>query len=326
MELAPLYLPIRKVDNVRHAYLGLEGTILLFGQRQAAIDSEFMIPVELVTISEGLRFEGRRLIAAVLSLLVPLVLCIVLFMLFFRSASIGKMDDSIKWVLAIALLAMPLAGLVAFLILLVMFFFRVQTIRFDIRSGGSVDDASTGMTIEFYRSRKQATEIDSFLEKTRLRQGLVGESLTAPVHRPAGFTKEHSVVPRLAALLWLASLPALLTGKIPLLVLPVAVLIWFGHRQIRCLRQPREYRQAVRRYLRGDYDDAIDLLENLRGRIPEYLPTYFCLAEACIRGGRFDEALEATACLAHDFPDVARHMEADIWLYRRIDERRQPMA
>ena len=64
LELEPVYIPIRKVDNVRHAYLGLEGTILLFDQRQAAIDSELLIPVELVTISEGRRFKGRRLIAA----------------------------------------------------------------------------------------------------------------------------------------------------------------------------------------------------------------------------------------------------------------------
>jgi hypothetical protein len=30
----PVCIPIRKVDSVRHAYLGLEGTILLFGQSQ----------------------------------------------------------------------------------------------------------------------------------------------------------------------------------------------------------------------------------------------------------------------------------------------------
>jgi hypothetical protein len=64
LELEPSYLPIRKVDNVRHAYLGLEGTILTCDQRQAATDSELLIPVELVTTSEGLRFKGRRLTAA----------------------------------------------------------------------------------------------------------------------------------------------------------------------------------------------------------------------------------------------------------------------
>lgn len=322
MELEPVYIPIRKVDNVRHAYLGLEGTILLFDQRQAAIDSELLIPVELVTVAEGFRFESRRLIAAVLSLLVPLLLCVLLFMLFFRSASIAKMGDSTKWVLAIILLAVPLAGLITFFVLLVRFFFRVKTVRLDIRPEGSGGDRPAGMRIEFYKRRKQVAEIDSFLAQIRLRQGLVGESPTAFVRRPAGFTKEHSVIPRLAALLYLASLPALITGRLPLLLLPVAVLVWFAYRQVQYGRQPREYRQAIRHYLRGDYDVAIDVLESLRRRVPDYLPTYFCLAEACVRGGRFEEAFQVASCLASDYPDVARRMEADIWLFKRIDQRR----
>ncbi len=319
MDLEPIYLPIRKVDNVRHAYLGLEGTILLFDQRQAAIDSEMLIPVELVTMSDGSRYNGRRLIAALLSLLLPVLAFALCCALVFGVRPAQEIESTPTFALLGALFAgVFLAGLIACLILLVAFFFRVPTVRLRIEP--------TGALIEFYKPRRRAGPIDDFLEQMRRRQALVAESPAGLVRRPAGFTKEHSIVPRLAALLWLASLPALLTALVPLLVLPVAVLAWFGYRQIRYLGQPREYRQAVRRYLRGDYDDAIDLLETLRGRIPEYLPTYFCLAEACTRGGRFDEALAATSCLANDYPDVARNMEADIWLFRRIDERRQPTA
>jgi hypothetical protein len=64
-------------------------------------------------------------------------------------------------------------------------------------------------------------------------------------------------------------------------------------------------------------------LESLRRRIPDYLPTYFCLAEACVRGGRFEEALQVASRLASDYPDVARRMESDIWLFKRIDQRRR---
>ena len=102
----------------------------------------------------------------------------------------------------------------------------------------------------------------------------------------------------------------------------MGVLVWFAYRQIQYRRQPREYRQAIRHYLRGDYDDAIDVLEGLRRRLPDYLPTYFCLAEACVRGGRFEEALEVVSRLAGDYPDVARQMETDIWLFKRIHQRR----
>ena len=324
MQLGPVYIPIRKVDNVRHAYLGLEGTILLFDQRQAAIDSELMIPVELVTIAEGRRFKGRRLIAALLCLLLPMLFCGLSVGLLSRHRPVEEVKDTVAFaVLTTAFLCMLLIGLVGFSILLVMFFRRVGTVRLTICPGGSVDDRSAGMTIEFYKHRQETAEIDSFIEQIRLRQGLVGESLTASVHRPAGFTKEHSIIPRLAALLYLASLPALITGRLPLLMLPVAVLGWFTYRQIQYERQPREYRQAIRHYLRGDYDVAIDVLEGLRHRVPDYLPAYFCLAEACVRGGRFEEAFQVASCLASNYPDVARRMESDIWLFKRIDQRRR---
>jgi hypothetical protein len=324
LELEPVYIPIRKVDNVRHAYLGLEGTILLFDQRQAAIDSELLIPVELVTIGEGRRFKGRRLIAALLCLLLPLLFCGVSGGLLLGHRPMEEVTGTLAFtVLALAFLCLLLLGLVASSILLVMFFRRVKTIRLQVGPGSSPVDGSAGMIIEFYQHRRETAEIDSFLEQIRVRQGHVDESLAASVHRPAGFTKEHSIIPRLAALLYLASLPALITGQLPLLMLPVPVLVWFAYRQIQYRRQPKEYRQAVRHYLRGDYDDAIDALESLRHRVPDYLPTYFCLAEACVRGGRFEEALQVASRLAGDYPDVARQMETDIWLFKRIDQRRR---
>jgi len=315
LELEPVYLPICKVDNVRHAYLGLEGTILSFDQRQAAIDSELLIPVELVTISEGRRFKGRRLVAALLCLLLPTLLSGVIWGLFSGWNPTAEIEGTIAaGILAVLSAGILLAGFVAFFILLVMFFFRVKTIRLKIEP--------VGTTIEFYRHRAQADEIDDFIEQLRLRQGIVSKSPAALIARPAGFTKEHSIIPRFAALLWLASLPALMTQSVPLLFLPVGVLVWFAYRQVQFGRQPREYRQAIRHYLRGDYDDAIDTLEGLRSRTPGYLPTYFCLTEACVRGGRFEQALEVVSRLASDYPDVARHMETDIWLFKRIHQRR----
>ena len=115
------------MDNVRHAYLGLEGTILSFDQRQAAIDSELLIPVELVTISQGLRFKGRRLVAALLCLLLPMLLCGVIWGLFSGWSPTAEIEGTLAaGILAGLSAGMLLAGFVAFLILLIMFFFRVK--------------------------------------------------------------------------------------------------------------------------------------------------------------------------------------------------------
>jgi hypothetical protein len=336
--LESVYLPICKVDNVRHAYLGLEGTILLFGQRQAATDSELQIPVELVTISEVARFKGRRLIAALLCLLLPIMLFGLAYGVVFGVRGTQDVEVTAGFViLTCAFLCVLLVGLVVFSVLLVLFFCKVRTVRLSINpappersgDGSEADSAGPGRrpadnTIEFYKHRKQAVEIDDFLAQIRQRQALVNESLAAPAKRPVGFTKEHSVMPKLAAFLWLSVLPAVITGKPSLLILPLGVLAWFAYQQVQYRRQPREYRQAVRSYLRGDLDGAIEALQGLRGRLADYIPAYFFLAEVFTRAGRFDEALDLAAILADDYPDVARQMQDDIWLFKRIHQRRDP--
>lgn len=316
MSPEPIYIRISKVDNIRHAYLGLEGTILLFGQRQGAMDSELQIPLELVTISEGRRFKGARLIAAFLSLLAGTVYWLV-FQAFLGPP--GRAGDGMLHATLTVLSDVAfLIGLVAFLALLVMFFFQVTTVRLSIEPSGT--------KIEFYRHRRRAAEIDGFVQEMRRRQALVSESLAAAAKRPAGFTQEHSVIPKLAALLWLASMPAIITGKPALLILPLGVLVWFAYRQIQYRRQPREYRQAVRSYLRGDLDSAIDALQSLRSRLADYVPAYFFLAEVFTRTGRFEEALDMASYLSGDYPDLARQMQSDIWLFKRIHQRRHDEA
>jgi hypothetical protein len=312
----PIYLRISKVDNIRHAYLGLEGTVLLFGQRQGATDSELQIPVELVTIAEGRRFKGARLIAALLSLLLPVLLGGLSYGLVFGWVATDRVAHSAAFaLLGVVFLGMLLAGAISFLILLILFFLPVRTTRLRIEPSGEI--------IEFYKRRRQAAEIDGFVEEIRRRQTLVSESLAGAAKRPVGFTQEHSVIPKLAAFLWLAMMPAIITEQPPLLILPLGVLAWFAYRQIQYRRQPREYRQAVRSYLRGDLDSAIDALQSLRSRLADYVPGYFFLAEVFTRTGRFEEAMDMVSYLSGDYPDLARQMQSDIWLFKRIHQRRQ---
>jgi tetratricopeptide (TPR) repeat protein len=313
MSLKPVYIRIRKTDNVRHAYLGLEGTILLFGQRQEATDSELQIPVELVTIAEGRRFKGARLIGALLCLALTIVYGALFYGWAFSMMSTAT--GLIHTILTILYDGVLLVGFAVFLILLVMFSFRGRTVRLSIEPNGEV--------IEFYKHRRQAGEIDAFIEQIRRRQALVDASLAATTKRPAGFAKEHSVIPKLAIGLLLAATPAVVTKQPLLLLVPLGVLAWFAYRQIQYRRQPWEYRRAVRDYLRGDLDDAIDALQGLRQRLADYVPAYFLLAEVFTRTGRFEEALDMVSHLSDDYPDMAREMQNDIWLFKRIHQRRQ---
>lgn len=318
MSPEPIYIQISKADNIRHAYLGLEGTVLLFGQRQGATDSELQIPVELVTISEGRRFKGSRLIAALLSLVLPLLFGVLFHGLAFGFRSRENAASVAELAILLFVAGMFLVGLVAFLVLLIMFFVRVSTVRLTVEPSGTI--------IEFYKHGRQAGEIDEFVEEIRRRQALVSESLAGAAKRPVGFAKEYSVLPKLAAFLWIAAMPAVITEQPALLILPLGVLLWFAYRQIQYRRQPWEYRQAIRSYLRGDLDDAIDALQNLRQRLADYVPVYFLLAEVFTRTGRFEEALDMASYLSGDYPDLARQMQSDIWLFKRIHQRRQGEA
>jgi len=312
MSPEPIYIRISKADNVRHAYLGLEGTILLFGQREDATDSEFQIPLELVTISEGRRFKSARLFAGLLCL----VLTVVYGAVFVGLASSGKIADSgmLRRILMALSSGVFAIGLTVFLVLTAMSLIRVRTVRLHIEPDGAV--------IEFYKHRRHAAEIDSFLAELRRRQAIVDNTLAAFAKKPLGMVKEHSVLPKLAVYLLLTSGPAVFTGILPLLVLPLGVLAWFAYGQIQYRRQPWEYRQAVRNVLRDDFDGAIKILESLRQRLTDYVPVYFRLAELLTYVGRFEEALDMVACLAKDFPDEVRQMQSEIWLSKRIYERR----
>lgn len=318
MSPEPIYIRIRKVDNIRHAYLGLEGTILLFGQRQAATDSEMQIPVEQVTISEGRRFEGKRLIAALLCLLSQLLLVAGSYGLASRFVDMERPNTVAAVVVLLLLLVLFVAGCIGFGVFLVMFLCKVKTVRLQV--------VPRGTTIEFYKHAKRAAEIDDFLGQLRQRQGLVDEPLAALVRRPMGFTTEHSVLPKLAASLYLSVLPAVVTQRPALLVLALPVLAWFGYRQVQYQRQPREFRQAVRSYICGDFEIAIDALQSLRVRLADYVPAHFLLAEVFTRAGRFEEALDITSDLVADYPDLAQKMQSDIWLFKRIHQRRQGEA
>lgn len=313
MSAEPIYIRINKADNIRHAYLGLEGTVLLFGQRQGATDSELQIPVELVTVAESRRFKGARMIAALLCLAMTIVFGCVFYGLAAMASDVGRrMAFAILTILSAGVF---LGGLAGFVGLMAAFFFRVKTVRLSIEPSGTA--------IEFYKQRRQTAEIHAFVAELRRRQGLVNESLAAAAKRPVGFTQEHSVIPKLAAFLWIAAMPAVITGYPSLLLVPLGVLAWFAYRQIQYHRQPWEYRHAVRSYLHGNLDDAIDALQSLRSRLVDYVPAYFFLAEVFTRTGRFEDALDMASYLSGDYPDVARQMQNDIWLFKRIHQRRQ---
>lgn len=310
-----MLLNIHQINHVKCSYLSLEGTILVFHQEKGyrrSIRSELQIPLELVSVYERFRFRGRYLIVSLLSLLAPLLVGALSYGIFHGTIEVD--DRSIySVVIVIAWLVLILVGFVLFLVFLIRFVIKRKTVCLVM--------APEGMMIEFWKERK--SEVDELLKQIEFRKGFLEKTLDKPAGKIVGFSEEHSILPRFFSLFYLSSLPALITEKLSLTCLMLLPVAWFLYRKMEFFKQPKEYRRAVRNYFDGEWNKAIDLLRSLRARIPEYLPACLLLVKVYTRANRFDEALEAAAELPDEYVDMAQDIQTDIWLFRRIYERRK---
>lgn len=312
-----MLLNIHQIQRGRSSYLSLEGTILIFHEEKGykrSVQSELQIPLELISVYERSRLKGSYLIAALLSLLAPMLVGGISYGI--MSQTIGVDDSSIyAGVSAVSMLALHLIGFVLFLIFLIKFLVKRKTVCLVISPEGRI--------IEFWKGHKYSAEVDELLMQIERRKNIIEETLLQPAKRVIGYFEAQSILPKFLALICFFSLPAVVTRKLSLtclLLLPVA---WFLYRKIELSRQPKEYRKALKSYFNKEWDKAINLLKNLQMRIPEYLPAYILLVKVYIRAGRFDEALEVASGLPNEYIDIAQDIQTDIWLHKRIYERRK---
>lgn len=312
-----MLLNIHQINSVKNSYLSLEGTILIFHEEKGyrkSIKSELQIPLELISVYERSRFRGRYLIVSLLSLLAPLLMGGISYGVFFET--IGVDDSSIyAGVFVVSMLALQLIGFVLFLIFLIKFFVKRKTVCLVI----SPDE----IMIEFWKGEKYSAEVDELLIQIERRKDIVEETLLQPARKVIGYFEEQSILPKFFALICFFSLPAVIVRKLSLTCLLFLPIAWFLYRKIEFKKQPMEYRKALKSYFNKEWDQAINLLKNLRAKLPEYLPAYMLLVNVYTRANRFEEALEVASDLPDEYIDMIHDVQADIWLSKRIYERRK---
>ena len=312
-----MLLNIHQIKHFKSSFLSLEGTILIFhGEKgyKKSIKSELQIPVELISIYERSRFRGSYLIVSLLSLLVPLLVGGISHGIIFEI--IGVDESSIYTdVVVVSMLALQLIGFVLFLIFLIRFFLKTKTVCLII----SPDE----IMIEFWKEKKYSAEVDELLMQIERRKNIVEETLLQPAKNVVGYYEEQSILPKFFALFFFFSLPAVITGKLSLTCLLFLPIAWLLYRKIKFRKQPVEYRKALKSYFNKEWDQAINLLKNLRAKLPEYLPAYMLLVYVYTRANRFEEALEVASDLPDEYIDMIHDVQADIWLSKRIYERRK---
>lgn len=311
--MEPISIKIHKTSNPNKSRLSLEGTVLIFEEKNKVLESEMQIPVELISISEGKRYRGKRLIIALLFPAASLLFLGLSF--FFIKDVLGVPDDSIyEKVHLIVVFSIILLSMVAFFIYLVLFFIRVKTVAFFI--------APDGYKIEFWKSKNDSKKIDELIEQINQRQAKVEAPFEHPV-RNSVYTSKYSPVLRIIIIIFLFAIPALTTENLFLFLLVLLPVIWFVYKGIQYMNQPENYRKAMSFYIQKNWDSAISLLNCLKEDCPEYLPTYPLLVGIYLRTKQFDDALSMAASLPYDYNDLAQDIQTDVWYFKRLYERRK---
>jgi len=312
-----MILNIHQINHVKDSFLSLEGTVLIFHEKKGFrgyIQSELQIPLELISVHERLRFKGSYLISSLLFLLAPLLIGGILYGIIFGSTEVD--DESIyKDIFLILMLVLLLVGFIMFWVFLIKFLIKRKTVYLII--------APDRITIEFWKESKSSTNIDEFLSQIEQRKAIIEESLMQPAEKIVGFIDERSLLPKFICLIYLCSLPAIITEKLSLTYLILLPIVWLLYHKIKFKRQPEEYRKALKSCYNKEWDEAINFLKNLQRRLPEYLPAYTLLANVYTRANRFDEALKAASELPDEYIDVVQDIQTNVWLFKRIYERRK---
>lgn len=308
---------IRSLSEPPKTWLSLRGSILTYRERFWSRESLVDIPVELVTFTEKKQFEGTRLIAALLSLFFLPAIGGAIIGLWYLFA--GTPSDT---VLSICMGTGAIAGFFTFLFLLVRFFIRQRTITIHV--------APEDMTITFWADNKRNVKLEEIIAEINQRKKMVQDTMAYPMRFAVGDTI-HQPWKRTVVLTFLFIIPALIT-EIPWLLLAVLIPICMHiYSTLVGVKEPREFRQALRHFLKREWGEALDLVDGLIRRAPDYRPARLFMIELKLRLGEFDGAEATLAGIQNDLDiETLQTIQQDIVLRRRIAARKtesiQPSA
>jgi hypothetical protein len=322
-------LPIERVGVPGEASLELKGTILVFHKRTWATSSSMFIPVEWVQIWDGTRRDLRRAWQGTIALLAAVLLALPFSLAALYGPPRGILDFAVHGGLAV-LLALTLA-IAAF-----------SLARF-ARPRGITTIAVEGrhytFNIVFWRTPGRHPELDALLERLRTMSGHA-RGADHPIrmnhmwHRPRPCRLALLKGAAVSVVLYVVFLvietlnlldaafvlPRAVYGFLaapPLFYLASAVLRRGGASR----HDPPAYRAAVRQYSRGALEEALDILRGLLAIEPDYDAGRLLMIQVCTERYAFDDAFRHCAELARRHPQIATHLQANIWGIKRMYER-----
>lgn len=320
---SPKTLKVR-VDTIggpRRVWLEIKGMVFIYHRSWWAVSASEYFPVEWLTVSRHLRFDGRYL---ALGLLVAML---TVFLVVAPAALVHSWRPEVMPHLTPLFLLIAFVGLVLCMVWCSAFFRRRPTVRITIHT-----QPRPGRIEFWYRPRSQPA-IDSLIRRLETLPKQVEDMTLYPVHmsqtryrlRPfrAVLTK---VIFYTFVAYWVIRVATLFTGQRAvlawLLLLPAAYYLGrYAIEGLLHLREPRVFREALKAYYRGRLAEAEDLLRPLVNEQPEFGGARILLLRTFLEQQKFDEAFRECGQLRAFNSEAADAIAHDIWAIKRLYDR-----
>jgi len=309
------FLTVRSVGGSGRSGLKLEGTLLIYRRKNWCFESTLLIPVESVRISEHPRFYRDMAVLAVVIPLVTVVLAVSASVYAFYKR--GMDEGALIIIIATAMLVTLLLEAGLLFSLLTNFLFTKKSLCLTAGSGD--------IHIEFWKTRKITKRWDDFEHQIKEKQSQVQESFVRPSEEV--FEIRHvNRIRRLFLISCAFCAPSVLFNKPVLLVLGLVPIGWYFWKATLLMGRPKEFRKAVARFRRRDWEGAINHLKSLLERLPEYVPAMLFLVETYVRAEMFDDALNLADRIPKEYLDDGNKIQLEIWKWKRIHMRRRELT
>jgi hypothetical protein len=321
-------LPVQRVAAPGEAWLELKGTILVYHKRSWVGSSSMFIPVEWVQVHHEMRHDWRRLWRGIIAVMIAFLVSFPLTLL------LVKQPDHAWAEWASILLSAVMAFSCGLGIYLLLSFVRPRAV-----TELQIEHQPRIQRIAFWHAWGRRPELDSLINQLKGFQVHPEKKIPFPVRmkhiwykpRPyrLAFVRGLAISFIMYMALCVMELLVLL-GQIPplsnwyyllLLAPPIFYMLQQGLMFGIISNNSREYIQAVRAYIKGDLNTAAQLLHKLLDEDPDEATARLLLIQILTEQYAFDDASNHCKKIAIDHPDLATHLESNIWGVKRMHER-----
>ncbi|MCP4644022.1 MAG: tetratricopeptide repeat protein [bacterium] len=313
-------LPIARIGGPRRSALRLRGAVLELTESGWTGDSTSLIPVEWLTVTRQ-ESNRNRLASRAIVAVAAVVMTVSIPALVLALSGADLVPLSLWSVVAALALSAGVASV-------------VMTLR---KTHSTVviyvEAEPEPWRIEFWHAAGGAPALETLISKLEAVQKETERDETPPPLQTTYST--YRIHPVRVVLMRTIGITLIITGPViaiawyfhqPLVLLVVLApaLFYFGRLGLSTLfwrRAPFVYREAVRRFESGKYDEAHRLISKVLDDFPDALPAHLLSVQIDLRRGQFDRAMRGCHDVSRLDDDAGQELLEEVWAVKRLRDR-----